>query len=127
VNFYKENKADAGYDLVAQQGGTVRHGEVTLFDTGVTGNVPPGTVGLVFARSGLGVKHGVRPSNAVGVVDPFYEGVIKVGLTRDIAEGEYVVEKGDRIAQIVFIPLSAYTPGLTSDRGDKGFGSSGVA
>lgn len=126
MNFYKENEADAGYDLVAQHGGIVRHGEVTVFDTGVTGNVPPGTVGLVFARSGLGVKHGVRPSNAVGVVDPFYEGGIKVGLTRDIAEGEYIVEKGDRVAQLVFVPLSGFNPHHTSGRGEKGFGSTGM-
>ena len=65
----RQNELDAGFDLIAQNDGIVRHGEVTKFDTGVKGNVPPGAVGLVFARSGLGVNHGVRPVNAVGVID----------------------------------------------------------
>lgn len=122
----RQNDLDAGFDLVAQHEGVVRHGEVTKFSTGVYGNVPPGTVGLVFARSGLGVKHGVRPVNAVGVIDASYTGEIIVGLTRDITEGEYIVQKGDRIAQIVYLPLSAFHPGHTSSRENSGFGSTGV-
>lgn len=121
----RQNELDAGFDLRALHGGTVRHGEVTKISTGVFGNVPPGAVGLVFARSGLGVNHGVRPVNAVGVIDPGFEGEIIVGLTRDILEGEYIVEKGDRIAQIVYLPLSAFHPEHTSDRGGGGFGSTG--
>ena len=121
----RQNELDAGFDLIAQNDGIVRHGEVTVFDTGVTGNVPPGAVGLVFARSGLGVKYGVRPVNAVGVIDASYEGPIVVGLTRDITEGEYIVKKGNRIAQIVFLPLSAFHPEHTSSRGGGGFGSTG--
>lgn len=122
----KANQLDAGFDLSALHGATVRHGEVTKISTGVFGNVPPGAVGLVFARSGLGVNHGVRPVNAVGVIDPGFQGEIIVGLTRDITEGEYVVEKGDRIAQIVYLPLSAFHPEHTSSRGGGGFGSTGV-
>ncbi len=121
----RQNELDAGFDLVAQHGGIVQHGMVTKFETGVKGNVPPGAVGLVFARSGLGVNHGVRPVNAVGVIDASYSGEIIVGLTRDILEGEYIVEKGDRIAQIVFLPLSAFHPEHTSGRGGGGFGSTG--
>lgn len=121
----RQNELDAGFDLIAQNDGIVRHGEVTKFDTGVKGNVPPGAVGLVFARSGLGVNHGVRPVNAVGVIDASYQGSIVVGLTRDITEGEYVVEKGDRIAQLVYLPLSAFHPEHTSSRGGEGFGSTG--
>lgn len=121
----KANQLDAGFDLKALHGGVVRHGEVTEFSTGVFGNVPPGAVGLVFARSGLGVKYGVRPVNAVGVIDASYTGEIIVGLTRDVLEGEYLVEKGDRIAQLVYLPLSAFHPEHTTDRGGRGFGSTG--
>lgn len=122
----RQNELDAGFDLRALHGGAVRHGEVTKISTGVFSNVPPGAVGLVFARSGLGVNHGVRPVNAVGVIDASYTGEIIVGLTRDILEGEYIVEKGDRIAQIVFLPLSAFHPEHTSSRGGGGFGSTGM-
>lgn len=121
----RQNELDAGFDLIAQNDGVVRHGEVTKFSTGVFGNVPPGAVGLVFARSGLGVKHGVRPVNAVGVIDPGFEGEIIVGLTSDITGQAYLVRKGDRIAQLVYLPLSAFHPEHTSDRGGGGFGSTG--
>lgn len=122
----RQNDLDAGFDLAAQNGGNVRHGEVTKFNTGVYGNVPPGSVGLVFARSGLGVNHGVRPVNAVGVIDASYTGEIIVGLTSDITDTTYTVEKGDRIAQLVYLPLSAFNPEHVSNRGSEGFGSTGT-
>lgn len=122
----RQNDLDAGFDLVAQHHGSVRHGEVTKFSTGVYGNVPPGAVGLVFARSGLGVNHGVRPVNAVGVIDASYSGEIIVGLTSDMTDTTYEVQKGDRIAQLVYLPLSAFHPEHTSNRENSGFGSTGT-
>lgn len=122
----RQNELDAGFDLIAQHDGVVQHGRVTTFSTEVYGNVPPGTVGLVFARSGLGVNHGVRPVNAVGVIDASYTGEIVVGLTNDITDTTYTVQKGDRIAQLVYLPLSAFNPEHVSNRGSEGFGSTGT-
>lgn len=122
----KGHSLDAGHDLAAAHDGIVSHGSVTVFSTGVYGDVPAGMVGLVFARSGLGVKHGVRPVNAVGVIDAGYTGEVMVALTRDITDGSYMVREGDRIAQLVYLPLSAYMPGMGSARGGDGFGSTGA-
>ena len=87
------------------------------------------TAGLVFGRSGLGARHGIVPANAVGVIDWDYRGEIKVPLRNQGSE-PYTVQPGERIAQMLVVPV--LTPELTltddlgsSERGEKGFGSSG--
>lgn len=120
----KAHATDAGYDLKAKTGYIVEQGEIVVHSTGVYGNVPPGHVGLVCSRSGLATREGVVVVNAPGIVDAGYTGEIKVGLTK-ITPGEYHVEDGERIAQIVYLPLSGFTPWDTSERGSGGFGSSG--
>lgn len=84
---------------------------------------------FVFARSGLARKHGIAPVNAVGVIDSDYRGEIIVGLVNHFDES-YVIEPGDRVAQLVIMPV--FTPEIEEVskldetlRGDKGFGSSG--
>lgn len=84
---------------------------------------------FVFARSGLARKHGIAPVNAVGVIDSDYRGEIIVGLVNHFDES-YVIEPGDRVAQLVIMPV--FTPETEEVsqldetlRGDKGFGSSG--
>ena len=91
--------------------------------------LPPQTAGLVFGRSGLGAKYGIVPANAVGVIDWDYRGEIKVPLRNQGSE-PYTVQPGERIAQMLVVPV--LTPELTltddlgsSERGEKGFGSSG--
>ena len=86
-------------------------------------------VALVFARSGLGVKHGVALSNGVGVIDSDYRGEIQVGLT-NLSDTPYTVQPGDRIAQLAVLPV--VRPSLErveeldqTDRGTGGFGSTG--
>ena len=86
-------------------------------------------VALVFARSGLGIKHGVVPGNCVGVIDSDYRGEIMVGLYNS-GESEYTVQPGDRIAQLMVLPI--LRPTLTvveeldeTERGSGGFGSTG--
>ena len=86
-------------------------------------------VALVFARSGLGIKHGVVPGNCVGVIDSDYRGEIMVGLYNS-GESEYTVQPGDRIAQLMVLPI--LRPTLTvveeldeTERGAGGFGSTG--
>ena len=86
-------------------------------------------VALVFARSGLGIKQGVCLSNGVGVIDSDYRGEIAVGLVNLSAE-DYTVQAGDRIAQLMVVPVVQPTISLVpelddTDRGSGGFGSTG--
>ncbi len=121
----------AGYDLAAaiREPMEVRHGAVTVIPTGVAIQLEPGYVALVFGRSGLGIKKGVVPANGVGVIDSDYRGEMMVGLTCQ-REEPYTVQPGERIAQMVVLPVA--TPELTeaeeledSQRGTGGFGSTG--
>jgi len=87
-------------------------------------------VALVYARSGLGVKHGVAPANCVGVIDSDYRGEIIVGL-QNSGESDYTVQPGDRIAQLMIAPVVQAQVTLVDDldetqRGGRGFGSTGV-
>ncbi len=87
-------------------------------------------VALVFARSGLGVRHGVCLSNGVGVIDSDYRGEIRVGLT-NLSDTPYTVRPGDRIAQLAVLPIVRAEPELVdeldeTERGAGGFGSTGT-
>ena len=98
--------------------------------TGIAIALPsPAYVALVFARSGLGIKHGVCLSNGVGVIDSDYRGEIRVGLT-NLSDVPYTVQPGDRIAQLMVTPV--VRPALVqveeldeTQRGTGGFGSTG--
>ncbi|MPN20768.1 Deoxyuridine 5'-triphosphate nucleotidohydrolase [bioreactor metagenome] len=104
-------------------------GETAVLPTGLAVALPEGSVGLVFGRSGLGIRHGIVPANAVGVIDADYRGEILVGLTNHSAE-PYIIVPGDRIAQLVVVPV--LTPPIEevenlseTVRGEGGFGSTG--
>ena len=86
-------------------------------------------VALVFARSGLGIKHGIALSNGVGVIDSDYRGQLTVGLVNH-GDVPYTIQPGDRIAQLMVLPI--LRPTLTvveeldeTERGAGGFGSTG--
>ena len=86
-------------------------------------------VALVFARSGLGIKHGIALSNGVGVIDSDYRGEIRVGLT-NLSETPYTIQPGDRIAQLMVTPVVRPTLVQAEEldetaRGTGGFGSTG--
>ena len=86
-------------------------------------------VALIFARSGLGVKHGVSLSNGVGVIDSDYRGELRVGLT-NLTDTPYTVQPGDRIAQLAVVPVVQaqleFCDALdVTGRGAGGFGSTG--
>ena len=122
----------AGLDLFAAIDAPVevRHGEVAEIPTGIAIQLAPGYVCLVFGRSGLGVKRGVAPANAVGVVDSDYRGELRVFLTCHKEEG-YTVQPGERIAQMVILPVWTGEPVQAealeeSQRGTGGFGSTGT-
>lgn len=111
---------------------TLMPGERHSFTTGVS--IAPetsGVVAVVAARSGLGIKHGITLSNGIGVIDSDYRGEITVGL-RNVSDVPYTVTPGDRIAQLMFVPVLTvrFTESDTLDetvRGEGGFGSTGKA
>ncbi len=87
------------------------------------------TVGLIFARSGLGVKHGISLPNAVGVIDSDYRGEILVGMC-NLSDKPYTMQPGERFAQLVVMPVLNMELDETddlgeTDRGEGGFGSTG--
>ena len=90
----------------------------------------PDYVALVYARSGLGVKHGVAPANCVGVIDSDYRGEIIVGL-QNSGESDFTVQPGDRIAQLMIAPVVRANFQMVEEldetqRGAGGFGSTGM-
>jgi dUTP pyrophosphatase len=122
----------AGYDLYAciSEPVEIKPHDLCKIPTGVAIALPDQyTVGLIFARSGLGVKHGIAPANAVGVIDSDYRGEIMVGLCNSGSE-PYVLSPGERFAQLVIMPVCDAKLEETDDlgeteRGSSGFGSTG--
>ena len=117
---------DAGLDLYAAKNAFVTDGTVFI-PTGVALAIPDGYVGLVCPRSGLS-KHGVTVANAPGVVDSGYRGELMVRLTT--TNGIYEVLRGDRIAQLLIVPVARPTITIVNslddtERGTDGFGSTG--
>ena len=110
---------------------TLNGGETALIPTGLAIELPSAEYGaFVFARSGLAIKRGIGLLNSVGVIDSDYRGEIKVGVINQISEA-YTIEPGERVAQMVIMPVSMMpveeveTLGET-DRGAGGFGSTGT-
>ena len=122
----------AAMDLCAcvDEAVTLNAGERRLVPTGIAIALPsPEYVALVFARSGLGIKNGVCLSNGVGVIDSDYRGEIGVGLV-NLGREPYTVQPGDRIAQLMVVPVVQPTVTVAedldeTDRGAGGFGSTG--
>ena len=123
--------AAAGADLRAclKDSVVIAIGQTVVIPTGIAVRIPDGYAGFIFARSGLGVRYGIVPSNCVGVIDSDYRGEILVGL-RNQSQEAFVIEPGMRVAQMVI--LAVETPPLLecealdgTQRGTGGFGSTG--
>lgn len=119
----------AGYDLFSCDATVILPGKSCMITTGIAMEIPNWYVGLVFARSGLATKQGLRPANCVGVIDSDYRGEIKVCLYNDSSDVREV-NFGDRIAQLVILPyiypnLEVSENLSDTERGDGGFGSTG--
>ena len=121
----------AGCDLHAclDEAITVEPGQTALVPTGFAMALPEGFGGFVFARSGLGIKHGIAPANCVGVVDSDYRGEIMVGL-HNAGDTDYTIQPADRIAQLMIAPVVQATVTMVDElddtaRGAGGFGSTG--
>ena len=122
----RAHESDAGLDLYARERRPIRAGSSAVFDTGVHIELPLGTVGMIKSKSGLNVKHGLISE---GVIDVGYTGSICVKLY-NLSDRDYIVEIGDKISQLVIMPI--LTPELeivdklsSSERGNGGFGSTG--
>ena len=122
----RAHETDAGLDIYARETKTIRKGKSEVFDTGVHIELPKGTVGLLKSKSGLNVNHGITSE---GVIDVGYTGSIVAKLYNN-SDFDYIIEAGDKITQLVILPI--LTPELElvdslddTERGDNGFGSSG--
>jgi len=123
---------DAGADLVSTEDVVLAPGERALVGTGVAIALPDGFVAFVVPRSGLAAKHGITIVNSPGTIDAGYRGEIRVTLLNTDARESYAISAGDRIAQLIVMPVSRARfipverlPG--SDRGEGGFGSTGYS
>jgi dUTP pyrophosphatase len=121
---------DAGADLHAVERVVVPPGERRDVGTGLALSIPCGYAGLVMPRSGLSFRNGIMVVNSPGLIDAGYRGEVRVCLFNSGTE-EFVVEPGDRIAQLVVQAVA--TPTFTAvavldetERGAGGFGSSGM-
>ncbi len=122
----------AAMDLAAllEEPLTVAPRALVSIPTGLAIALPDaGWVALIFARSGLGIKHGIALSNGVGVIDSDYRGEIRVGLT-NLSDIPYTIQPGDRIAQLMVVPVARAAVLELEElpdtaRGAGGFGSTG--
>ena len=129
---YYATPGSAAMDLHAclDEAVTIPAGGRKVIPTGIAIALPSaGYVALVYARSGLGIKHGVAPANCVGVIDSDYRGEIMVGL-QNSGESEFTVQPGDRIAQLMISPVLQANIQMVEEldgtrRGAGGFGSTG--
>lgn len=121
---------DAGADLVAAEAVRLEPGERALVGTGVRIALPEGYAAFVVPRSGLAAKHGITVVNSPGTIDAGYRGEIKVILLNTDSTQAYDVAIGDRIAQMIIMPVTRATFVPVEElpdsvRGAGGFGSTG--
>ena len=120
---------DAGMDLYADEDIMLGYETWNVVSTGVAMSIPEGYVGLIHPRSGLAAKHGITVLNAPGTIDAGYRGEIKVILLNG-TDKDFVVRRGDRIAQLVvqefvhgdIVEVSSLDD---TERSTNGFGSTG--
>jgi dUTP pyrophosphatase len=142
------DSVEGAFEITSDNSVIVASGSTIKVHTGIAMAIPKGYVGLLFARSGLACKQGLRPANCVGVIDEDYRGEIVAVLHADVDNKKFdempngniniVVNKDqfasfklhDRVAQLVFVKYEAFTPAVVdnldnTERGTGGFGSTG--
>lgn len=122
---------DAGLDLRARESVVLKPLERRLVSTGLAIAIPEGYAGFVQPRSGLALRKGLSMANTPGLIDAHYRGELKVCAVNLDSQNDIVIERGERIAQLVIQKVPVVT--LTevdeldeTDRGTGGFGSSGT-
>jgi dUTP pyrophosphatase len=126
----RSHPGDAGVDLVSIEHTVLLPGERAVVSTGIAVEIPSGWCGLVCPRSGLAARHGIGVVNGPGVIDAGYRGEVRVVLINHDTSEALTVNPGDRIAQLVLVPVMlAEVVEVTSlaqaERNDAGFGSTG--
>lgn len=121
----------AGIDLAAciDEPILIKCGEIKKIPTGIAMHIPEGFGGFVFPRSGLASKHGINLANCVGVIDSDYRGEV-ICPVQNNGPADYIVQPGERIAQLVLMPVLqaelVFVEELAdTERGAGGFGSTG--
>ena len=120
---------DAGLDLAACEPLSLQPGERAVVPTGLAVAIPEGYAGFVQPRSGLAARHGITIVNAPGLIDSGYRGEIQVVLLNTDRRETFTADPGERIAQLVVLPvpevaLREVDELSESERGVRGFGSS---
>jgi dUTP pyrophosphatase len=124
------HQGDAALDLASTVTVDVGPGDRTLVPTGVAVAIPEGYAGLVLPRSGLASRVGLTLANAPGLIDSGYRGEVVCAMVNADRQRSVRIQQGDRIAQLLVVPVAAVEPAWaedlpTSERGAAGFGSSG--
>ena len=123
---------DAGVDLRASAPMSLKPGERGLVPTGLAVAIPDGYAGFVQPRSGMAIRKGLGLLNSPGLIDSGYRGELKIIVINLDPEEILDIERGDRIAQLVILPVPAVVYQEVaelpaSERGEGGFGSTGSA
>lgn len=121
---------DAAFDISSIEDVLIKPNSKHLTHTGIAIEIEDGYCGLVLPRSGNAVNHGITIINTPGLIDSNYRGEIKVGLFNTSTDEDFNVKRGDRIAQLLIVPVvdvdvEEVSVLSDSNRGTKGFGSSG--
>jgi len=124
----RKREGDAGLDLYSVEDVNLNPGEWKAIPTGIAVEIPKGYVGLIKDRSGLALKYALHC--LAGVIDENYRGEIKV-VVINLGREKVFIQKGTRIAQLLLVPYLKVEPIEVeelsdTERGEKGFGSSGV-
>lgn len=124
----RAHKQDAGLDLFSREDRAILDGDSAVFDTGVHIELPPGTYGRLESKSGLNIHYDIVCLG--GTIDEGYTGSIKVKLY-NLGKKPYMIRKGQKIIQLTIIPcvrpeLEIVDRLEETERGEKGFGSTGL-
>jgi len=123
------HEGDAGMDLFSFEDAKLMPGEKILVSTGIKVAIPEGFAGFVWDKSGIATKNHIK--TMAGVIDSNYRGEIKIALT-NLGKEPYKIKKGAKVAQVIISPVASVNITEVGDlegdteRGEKGFGSSGL-
>lgn len=119
----------AGFDLCATEVAIIEPHKTVIIGSGLSFEIPEGFFGAVYARSGLGIKNGIRLANDVGIIDSDYRGEVKIALHND-SDVPFTITKGMRCCQMLIQPvvqceIEEATDLTDTERGQGGLGSTG--